>query len=188
MIVEKVFGGIPKGVMIIEDPNGDNARLLALHFADFALEKGLKVEYLTFLPSNLIRELIKIYGINKEPSIKEIIVLPEVSNADLVIVDPFTLALMNVDINIAIEIVRKMQESGKSYILIHSGKCVDEKIDAILKLICDSFVEIKTEIAGERIARSIQLIKVRGKRAYDKLIKFTVEAHGMQIDTRETFG
>lgn len=188
MIIERVFGGIPKGVIIIEDPNGDNARILALHFADFALEKGLKVEYLTFLSSDLIRELMKTCGINKELNIKEIKALPENSNADLTIVDTFTLAIINVDIKEAIEVVRRMQESGKSHILIHSGKCVDQRIDATLKFICDSFVEIKTDISGEKISRAINIAKLRGKRPYNKLIKFTVEAHGMQIDTREAFG
>lgn len=188
MIVERIFGEIPKGVMVIEDPNGDHARLLALHFADFALKKGLKVEYLTFLPSNLIRELIQLYGMNKELNIKEVTALPEASNADLVIVDPFTIAILQADLNKVIETIRRMQESGRSYILIHSGNCIEQKIDAVLKLICNSFVEIKTEIAGEKIVRSIQLTKVQGKRAYDKLIKFTVETYGMQIDTRETFG
>lgn len=190
MIIKHVFGEIPRGVMVIEDDMGNMARLLAIHFAEFAVSKGMKVEYLTFFSPDHVFDTIKAYEIDLHGKIeiKEIEALPESYQGDIVIIDPFTLFITNVSQSELIRTIKKMGEGKKTFILIHNSKCIDEKLDAILKVLCNNFIQIKTDIVGEKVFRSLNLVKLNGKRALNKIIKFTVESEGIQIDTRETIG
>lgn len=192
MIIKAIFGEIPRGVVLIDDPNGEVARIFALQIADFALQRGMKVQYLTFFQPKLLIELMQTYGMdlheNSNMKIERIEKLPEFFEGDLVVIDPFTIFATRMNSEDMMKLIQKLEESGKTFLLTHNSKILDEKFDALLKFLCNSLIEIRTDLVGERIFRSLNLVKIRGLRARNKLIKFTIEANGIQIDTREAIG
>lgn len=192
MIIKAIFGEIPRGVVLIDDPNGEVARIFALQIADFALQRGMKVQYLTFFQPKLLIELMQTYGMdlheNSNMKIERIEKLPEFFEGDLVVIDPFTIFAIRMNSEDMMKLIQKLEESGKTFLLTHNSKILDEKFDAFLKFLCNSLIEIRTDLVGERIFRSLNLVKIRGARARNKLIKFTIEANGIQIDTREAIG
>ena len=57
-----------------------------------------------------------------------------------------------------------------------------------VKANADTVLIVRTEVAGDRVLRALQIQKMKGTIPSDKLIKFTLDANGLQVDTREFLG
>jgi KaiC/GvpD/RAD55 family RecA-like ATPase len=63
-----------------------------------------------------------------------------------------------------------------------------ERTSSYLEAHADSVLVVRTEITADRVLRSLQLQKMRNSYPTDKLVKFTLDENGIQVDTREFLG
>jgi KaiC/GvpD/RAD55 family RecA-like ATPase len=59
---------------------------------------------------------------------------------------------------------------------------------ARLRSIADGLIIVRSDIQGSKIGRFLYIPKLKGARPSDRLVKFTVEDAGVQVDTRELIG
>ena len=186
------------GTTIIEEDVRSVSSIFSKQIASLALAAGKKVAYLTtgikqdtidsgkvfkFELDGCVEELRQeTFALNSHDNLK---------NADLIVIDSFSVYIFNKSeaeiVELITEICRAAKE-GKSFILTYEGRMLPSTVDAYIKSVVDTIITIKADFVGSKINRLIFVQKIKGAKPYDKLVKFTVESDGIQIDTRELIG
>jgi archaellum biogenesis ATPase FlaH len=110
---------------------------------------------------------------------------------DFAIVDGLSVYLYDKTVREVIDVVRQITaqlKQNRSFMVPLQTRVVGERTSSYLKAQADSVIVVRTEIAADRVLRSLQLQKMRGSYPSDKLVKFTLDENGIQVDTREFLG
>ncbi len=110
---------------------------------------------------------------------------------DLIIVEGLAVYLYDKTVREVIEVAERIvsqSRQGKGYIVPLERTVVGERTSSYLKAHADSVLIVRTEISADRVLRSLHLQKMRNSYPSDKLVKFTLDENGIQVDTREFLG
>ncbi|MEO9321725.1 MAG: ATPase domain-containing protein [Nitrososphaera sp.] len=186
------------GTTIIEEDVRSVSSIFSKQIASLALSSGKKVAYLTTGLKQDIVDSAKVFRFELDGCVEELrtemFSLSSHQNlreADLIIIDSFSVYIFSKTeaeiVELITEICRASKE-GKSFVLTYEARMLPSTIDAYIKSVVDTIITIKADFVGSKINRLIFVQKIRGGKPYDKLVKFTVENDGIQIDTRELIG
>jgi len=112
-------------------------------------------------------------------------------DANLIIIDGLSAYLYDKTVREVIDVVKLIMtqvRQGKSFIVPLQRTILGERTSSYLNAQADSVIIVRTEITADRVLRSLQLQKMRNSYPTDKLVKFTLDENGIQVDTREFLG
>jgi len=197
-MLDQLAKSILVGTTLIEEDIRSVSSLISKQIASFASTSGKKVCYMTTGTKDEVMAVSKKFNLNMTSCIDELNggSLPtkaqdDWQSADVIVIDSFSVFTFNKTEKEIIELINEISrgaKEGKTFVLTYESKMLDTRVDAYLKSMVDTIISVKTEINGNKIARLLYIPKLKGGRPYDKLVKFTVESDGVQIDTRETIG
>ena len=110
---------------------------------------------------------------------------------DLIIIDGISVYLYDKTVREVIDVVKLITthvRQGRSFIVPMERTILGERTSSYLKANADSVIIVRSEIAADRVLRTLQLQKMRNSYPSDKLVKFTLDESGIQVDTREFLG
>jgi archaellum biogenesis ATPase FlaH len=109
----------------------------------------------------------------------------------VIVIDSFSAYVFDKSEKDAIELIREFGRAareGKTFLLTYEPRMIKPELDAYIRSAVDNIISIRTEIQGNKISRMLYIPKMKASKPHDKLIKFTVEDTGIQVDTREMIG
>jgi hypothetical protein len=110
---------------------------------------------------------------------------------DLIIVDGLSVYLYDKTVREVIDVVKLITthvRQGRSFIVPMQRTVLGERTSSYLKANADTVIIVRSEISADRVLRTLQLQKMRNSYPSDKLVKFTLDENGIQVDTREFLG
>jgi len=113
------------------------------------------------------------------------------SEIDLVIIDGLSVYLYDKTVREVIDIVKLIVtqvRQKRAFIVPLEKSILGERTSSYLKAHADSVIVVRSEISADRVLRTLQLQKMRNTYPSDKLVKFTLDENGIQVDTREFLG
>jgi len=200
MILEKIAKNLVGGTTLIEEDLRSVSTILSKQIASSEVNSGRKVCYLTTGDKEDVVAGGKLFRFNLDLCVQELrdgVLKGSLKNqedlraADVIVIDSFSAYVFDKEEKETIELIREMGRAareGKTFILTYEGKMLNPSLDAYVKSAVDNIITIKTEIQGNKISRMLYIPKMKAARPQDKLIKFTVEDNGIQVDTREMIG
>ena len=112
-------------------------------------------------------------------------------DADVIIIDGLSVYLYDKTVREVIDVVKlivSQVRQGRTFFVPLERTILGERTSSYLKAHADSVIVVRTEITADRVLRSLQLQKMRNSYPSDKLVKFTLDESGIQVDTREFLG
>jgi KaiC/GvpD/RAD55 family RecA-like ATPase len=203
-LLESLLGNALEGFTIIQDDNGPVGSILAKQLGSYAEAGGRSVGYFKLDeagPSGGHRSSPKhktaeeeqrgrskvgteLYGLNQA------YVLLDSMDYDLVIIEGISTYLFDKTTREVVNTVQRLASLAKekSFIIVFERAIVGDRVASYVKANADTVLIVRTEVAGDRVLRALQIQKMKGTIPSDKLIKFTLDANGLQVDTREFLG
>ncbi|NJL95756.1 MAG: flagellar accessory protein FlaH [Anaerolineae bacterium] len=186
---EKIGGGLPAGSLIlIEGSSGAGKSVVSQQMIWGALHKRMTVALFTSESTvrSLIRQMqsidldildfllmgrVKIYPIElahlgdyAPPTLFG--AMQREANHDLLVVDSFTAALNSVQSNAPIiryfEQCKRLTANGTSIINVLHSYALEETLMNPLRSMCDVHLRLRSEQDGQRIVKTLEVLKVRG--------------------------
>jgi len=191
MIGETIARALP-GITLIEDESGAVARILAEQIARAAAASGARVRRLPLngtadaLADELFRMTHQQKGDADAPRRST-----QKGDGEVLVIDSFSTAIFGLPDEEKIRLIGRITSAsahGTSFLLTSDGRTLDARINAYLKAISDNVIILRVELVGEKVARTLYIQKLKNAVPSDKLLKFTVDEQGVQIDTRELIG
>ena len=118
-------------------------------------------------------------------------VVREETQTDVIIIDGLSVYLYDKTVREVIDVVKlivSQVREGRTFFVPLERTILGERTSSYLKAHADSILVVRTEITADRVLRSLQLQKMRNSYPTDKLVKFTLDENGIQVDTREFLG
>jgi archaellum biogenesis ATPase FlaH len=200
VLLEKMAKNMIGGTTLIEEDLRSVSSILSRQLASSALLAGKKVCYLTTGDKEDVVAGSKLFKFNLDACVQELRdgvlkgslkTQEDLRAADVIVIDSFSAYVFDKDEKETIELIREMGRAareGKTFVLTYEPKMLSPELDAYVKSAVDNIISIKTEIQGNKISRMLYIPKMKSSKPQDKLIKFTVEDNGIQVDTREMIG
>ena len=210
-MLDKVLANALEGFTVIEDGTGVVGEILANQMATFAEAAGKTVGHINMdrreagvlrdggnggrkssnsdAPPETVRSGRSKQGAQLLPAHRYVV--REEEEFDLIVIHGMSLYLYDKSIREIVETTEGLvsqSRQNRSFIVTLQGTMLDEKTTAYIEGQADSVIVVKTELAAERVSRSLFLQKLRGEVPTDRLIKFTLDEAGLQVDTREFLG
>ena len=186
------------GTTLIEEDVRYVSSIFTKQMASLARSNGRRVSYLTTGIKEEVIEASKHYNFDLESCVDELrngtfTLGPRdaLKTAEIIVIDSFSVYIFGKSQTEVVELVTEMERAtkeGKSFILTYEPRMVQPAIDAYIKSVFDTVISIKTDFVGSKINRLLYVQKIRSGKPFDKLVKFTIESDGVQIDTRELIG
>jgi archaellum biogenesis ATPase FlaH len=110
---------------------------------------------------------------------------------DLIVFESFSSHLFDRTDSEIVEMLgemRRLASNGRSFVLTSESEMLSSRVNAYLRAMSDNVIIIKTEVNRDKIDRLLYIPKMNGRKPMDRLVKFTVEDNGIEIDTREFVG
>jgi archaellum biogenesis ATPase FlaH len=110
---------------------------------------------------------------------------------DLIVFDSFSSYVFGMSEKEVVDLVQeiaRLSKQGKSFALTCEAAMLSERVIAYIRAAVDSLIIVRTEIAQNKISRTLYIPKMLGTKPMDRVIKITVENEGVDIDTREFVG
>lgn len=207
-MLDTILANALEGFTIIEDDTGSVAQILANQMGTYAEANGKRVGHLSIEEAGLAG-LAEDTALRRSPEGEDMpvgrtgrnsqqllglgqrYVVRDNSDIDVVIVDGLSVYLYDKTVREVIDVVKLIVTQVKqkrSFIVPLERTILGERTSSYLKAHADSVIIIRTEITADRVLRSLQLQKMRNAYPTDKLVKFTLDDNGIQVDTREFLG
>ncbi|MFP4321350.1 MAG: ATPase domain-containing protein [Anaerolineales bacterium] len=186
---EKIGGGLPLGALtLIEGGSGAGKSVVAQQITWGALQQGLTVAMFTSESTvrSLVRQMqsidldvldfllmarIKIYPVElshlgEYAPTALLQAMRREAHHDLLVVDSFTAALNSVSGNSPViryfEQSKRMTDTGTSIINVLHSYALEETLMNPLRGMCDVHLRLRSEQDGQRIVKTLEVLKVRG--------------------------
>ncbi len=206
-MLDEILLKMISGVSLIEEEFGTVNRILAMQAGAYALSLGKEVCYLTseesgssqkdqpMLPPTGAQKQLPENGGSKTSSVVigsgaslsflkkmsfDVAVFPYFSN--------YIFGKSEVEIIEAMRAIRNIALSGRGFVVALETPILSRQNLAFLRSVSDNVLIIQVSINADRITRMLYVPKLKGTLPMDKLLKFTMEEDGIQIDTRELVG
>jgi hypothetical protein len=197
-----------EGFTVIEDDNGSVGQILAKQMGGYAESAGKNVGFFPLNQGDSVGLGSEPTGVRRSPDDdpsrggraslgsqlsaagERYLVLDNV-DYDLLIVDGISAYLFDKTPREVVDLVRRivrLTEQKKSFIITIERALLGVRTAAYIKARADTVIIVRTDVSGDRVTRSLQLQKMRGSVPTDRLIKFTLDESGIQVDTREFLG
>lgn len=208
-MLDTVLANALEGFTIIEDDTEAVGEILANQMGAYAEAAGKRVVHLSITEGGLAllgdeaamrrppleddelrmsanqRTTQQLLGLGKR------YVVRDDEDYDFAIVDGLSVYLYDKTVREVIDVVRQITaqlKQNRSFMVPLQSKVIGERTSSYLRAQADSVIVIRTEITADRVLRSLQLQKMRNSYPSDKLVKFTLDENGIQVDTREFLG
>lgn len=208
-LLDTILTNALEGFTIIEDETGAVANILANQMGAYAEAGGRRVRHFSFEEGGLagLAEDAALRG--RLPEGQDIAVdrggrgsqqllgqrqryvVREETEADVIIIDGLSVYLYDKTVREVIDVVKlivSQVREGRTFFVPLERTILGERTSSYLKAHADSILVVRTEITADRVLRSLQLQKMRNSYPTDKLVKFTLDENGIQVDTREFLG
>jgi len=197
-LVNLTFEDLPKkSLLLVEEELGDVKRIFSLKIAAEAIKAGKEVVYITPKPKEDVDHQVSAYSIVGNEKFKVIEKftdgsrLQTVCSGDLCIIEKFTLMNISTDINHLVYILNSLADISRTknsvFLLTSDMGIIPERTEKILRAMVDGVIQFTIAYEENRITRYINIPKLNGTAPADKMIPFTLDEHGITIDTRERF-
>lgn len=207
-MLDTILANALEGFTIIEDETGALSQILANQMGTYAEASGKRVGHLSIEESGLAGlaeesamrrptegEDIPVGRSARGPQqllgLGQRYVVRENVDLDLIILDGLSVYLYDKTVREVIDVVKLIiaqVRQGRSFLVPMERTVIGERTSSYLEAHADSVIIVRTEISADRVLRTLQLQKMRGSYPSDKLIKFTLDENGIQVDTREFLG
>jgi archaellum biogenesis ATPase FlaH len=207
-MLDTILANALEGFTIVEDEAGAVGLILANQMGTYAEAGGKRVGHLSMEESGLAgladetavhrasdgedmsisrnaRSSQKLLGLGQR------YVVRENADLDLMILDDMSVYLYDKTVREVIDVVKfiRMQVKQKrSFIVPLERTVIGERTSSYLKSHADSVIIVRSEISSDRVLRSLYIQKMRNSYPGDRLVKFTLDENGIQVDTREFLG
>lgn len=208
-MLDTIVANALEGFTIIEDETGAVAPILANQMGTFAEANGKRVGHLSIEQAGLAglaeeAPLRRPSPENEDPSpgkgargsqrlvgLEQRYAVRSASDIDFVIIDGFSVYLYDKTVREVIDVVKLIVaqvRQKRSFIVPLEKSILGERTSSYLKAHADSVIIVRTEVTADRVLRSLELQKMRNTYPSEKLVKFTLDDSGIQVDTREFLG
>ena len=210
-MLDTLLANAMEGLTIIEDDTGILGKILANQMGAYAEAAGRRVAHFKMemgeagglgddspmwrrpsddsAPSDSVRsgrsQLGQILGAGQR------YVVRDPTDYDLLIIEDLSVYLYDKTVREVVDVVRRLSSQTKlkkSFIITLEKTLLGERTSSYVKSQADSVIVVRTEISAERVLRSLYIQKMRDTYPSEKLIKFTLDENGIQVDTREFLG
>ena len=208
-MLDAILANALEGFTIIEDESGAIAPILADQMGTYAEAGGRRVRHFSFEESGLagLAEDATLRGRLPEGQdlamerggrgsqqllgLGQRYVARDDTDADVIIIDGLSVYLYDKTVREVIDVVKlilSQVRQKKTFFVPLERTILGERTSSFLEAHADSVIVVRTEIAADRVLRSLHLQKMRNSYPSDKLVKFTLDETGIQVDTREFLG
>lgn len=127
----------------------------------------------------------RLYGENTGP-------LHNITDADVCIIDMFSSLFIHEEIEVISETIEALtkisREENITFLLAADIGILPERAEKIVRSMVDGVIQFKTEYAGGKINRFINIPKMKGSIPMNKMIAYNVTYQGITMDNRERVG
>lgn len=207
-MLDRMLANALEGLTVIEDEMGAVGQILANQMGTYAEAAGKRVGHLSFSGGNLSSlgdGSPSWRGSSEDDSlatgrtqsgaqlfqVEPRYVARDDAEYDLLVVEGLSVYLYDKTVREVVDVVRRLVDRTRmkrSFIVTLEKTLVGEKTASYLKARADSVIVVRTEVSADRVLRSLFVQKIRGTFPSDKLIKFSLDGNGIQVDTREFLG
>jgi hypothetical protein len=208
-MLDAILANALEGFTIIEDESGAVSPILANQMGSYAEAGGRRVRHFSFEESGLagLAEDAALRGRLPEGQdlametggrgtqqllgLGQRYVVREGMDADVIIIDGLSVYLYDKTVREVIDVVKLIVSQVKqkrTFFVPLERTILGERTSSYLKAHADSVIVVRTEISADRVLRTLQLQKMRNTYPSEKLVKFTLDETGIQVDTREFLG
>ncbi|SFM25581.1 RAD55 family ATPase [Methanolobus profundi] len=128
---------------------------------------------------------IRLYGEGAGP-------LHNIADADVCVIDMFSSLFIHEDVEVISEtieaLIRISREANITFLLSADIGILPERAEKILRSMVDGVIQFRTEYAGGKINRYINIPKMKGSIPLNKMIAYNVTSQGITMDNRERVG
>lgn len=192
-MIDAILKHLLSGITLVEDCGSSVGRIFAEQIGSNAASFGRKVAILTTRAREEVLSELELYSFN--PAIEVIetdrALAYEGRGFDLIVMDSFSNMVFDFSEKEIFGLISRLKDEtkrGSSFVLCMEPDVLHDRAGPLLRSLADSHVVVKVEFAGVRIMRYLYFPKVRGSIPITKLLKFTLDEKGVQIDTRELIG
>lgn len=192
-MIDAILKSLLSGITVIEDCGSSVGRIFAEQIASNAASIGRKTVILSMRGREEVLSELELYSFNPSIEVMEADRATAYGSllADLVIMDSFSNMVFDYSEKDLFDLMKGLRAEtrrGASFVLCVEPDVLTDRASALLRSLADSLVVVKVEFAGVRITRYLYFPKVRGRIPLTKMLKFTLDEKGVQIDTRELVG
>lgn len=204
-MLERIVRDSLRGITLVEEEVGSINKIFSRQIAEAARVAGLRVCFVTLEEEVVpLEEVATIssriggsedVGTSSESQGRRRAVNAETMLATLdynmIVINSFSSYFVDKTERDAVKMIREIRalaDQGKSFVINYEPGILGDRATAFLRSTADNIIIVRTQIIGERVERTIYVPKVAGEEPLDRLIKITVDAAGVQEDTREFVG
>ncbi len=204
-MLERIVRDSLRGITLVEEEVGSINKIFSRQIAEAARVAGLRVCFVTLEEEVVpLEEVATIspriggsedVGTSSESQGRRRTVNAETLLATLdynmIVINSFSSYFVDKTERDAVKMIREIRalaDQGKSFVINYEPGILGDRATAFLRSTADNIIIVRTQIIGERVERTIYVPKVAGEEPLDRLIKITVDAAGVQEDTREFVG
>ncbi|MBP1909151.1 RAD55 family ATPase [Methanolobus bombayensis] len=118
--------------------------------------------------------------------------LHNITDADVCIIDMFSSLFIHEEIEVISETIEALanisREENITFLLSADIGILPDRAEKIIRSMVDGVIQFKTEYAGGKINRFINIPKMKGSIPLNKMIAYNVTSQGITMDTRERVG
>jgi hypothetical protein len=196
-----------QGITLIEEEIGAVSGIIAKQIGDYGSSIAKKVCFLTITEKSEPIQKKELIGVRNsgqsqfeegnflEQSTIALKAGPFLSleelDFDLVIFESFSTYLFGRterEIVGLMDEMRRLANLGRSFVLTAEEPMFTPTVLSYIRSRVDNVLIIKTELTTDRISRHLYIPKMKEAKPMERLVKFTIEQDGIQIDTREFVG
>ena len=207
-MLDPILKACSQGITLIEEEIGAVSSILAKQIGTYGVSVGKKVCFLTLMEESETIQQRQVIGVRAgaarssgESNFVEDNALTlradqgqvnlEDLKFDLIVFESFSAHLFDKTDSEIVEMMgemRRLASLGRSFVLTSEGQMLSTKASSYIRAMSDNIIIIKTELARDKIDRELYIPKMKGVKPMDKLVKFTLDEAGLEIDTREFVG
>ena len=203
-MLERIVRDSLRGITVVEEDVGSINRIFSRQIAEAARLAGMQVCFVTLEEEAVAMQeaptISPRIGGSEDISATESQARGRSVNAEamlasldynMIVINAFSSYFVDKTERDAVKMIREIKalaDQGKSFIINYEPGILSDRATAFLRSTADNVIIIRTQIYNERVERSIYVPKVAGEEPLDRLIKVTVDAAGVQEDTREFVG
>jgi KaiC/GvpD/RAD55 family RecA-like ATPase len=197
-----------QGITLIEEDIGAVSTILAKQLGNYGSSVGKKVCFLTITEKSEPIQKKELIGVRNsgqsqveeegnflEQSTVALKAGPFLSleelDFDLVIFESFSTYLFGrTDREIVglMDEMRRLAGLGRAFVLTADVPMFTSIVLSYIRSRADNILIIRTELTTDKISRLLYIPKMKDAKPMERLVKFTIEEEGIQIDTREFVG
>jgi hypothetical protein len=207
-LLDQIMRTSMQGLTLIEEDIGAVSNIIAKQIGDYGSSVGKKVCFLTIAERSepiQKKELIGVRSNSGQSQFDEGNFLEQSTVAlkagpflsleeldfDLVIFESFSTYLFErTDREIAelLDEMRRLASLGRGFVLTAETPMFSTRVSSYIRSRVDNIFIIKTDVSADKVSRLLYIPKMKDTKPMERLVKFTIEEGGIQIDTREFVG